>query len=110
MNTKRNLSNSTAISDLLISGPIEATSDGLYDIGSPTKRFGTIYAGSVIGSVSDPDIETNFLRYPYVGAKDLRLYRSAASILVVDDNTGGVVVLYSITMLPPLVRAAAIPI
>lgn len=85
----KNLSNSTAISDLLLSGSVQATADALYDIGTPTRRFRTIYAGSVIGSVSDPDIETNFIRYPYVGPKDLRVYRSGTSTLTIDDNNGG---------------------
>jgi hypothetical protein len=41
------------------------------------------------GPAGAPDIETNSIRYPYVGPKDLRLYRTGASTLTIDDNNGG---------------------
>lgn len=74
--------------ETIVNGVLIPDVSGVYDIGSPTQRFKTVYA-DIEGNVSDPDISVNFIRFPYIGPNDLRMYRSSAKVLEVDDNASG---------------------
>lgn len=74
--------------ETIVNGILIPDVSGVYDIGTPTQRFKTIYA-DVEGNISDPDISVNNIRWPYIGPNDLRLYRADTKILFLDDNAGG---------------------
>lgn len=76
---------------LLIDGPVIVPGGiaGPQGIQGPQGPAGAQGPQGPAGPAGAPDIETNSIRYPYVGPKDLRLYRTGASTLTIDDNNGG---------------------
>lgn len=76
-----------------ISGEIQDTLtvdvDGLHDLGTSSKRLGTIYCANLIGSISDPDVEVDNLRFPSTAPYQARVRSTAADTLQFSNNTGG---------------------
>ena len=54
--------------------------DNIIDLGSPTLRFGSVYANVVASSLSDPAIETNYLRFPLIAPQTIRMYSSGTTL------------------------------
>lgn len=76
-------------SDIQLKNNIVPDSDNAYDIGTPANRIRTIYANTTIGTVSNANVDTDNLRFPFSGGKDIKLTRSGTSQLTIDNNAGG---------------------
>jgi hypothetical protein len=85
---KPNNRNDPSFVDAVFGGAVWPRSGETVDLGSSSRRFGAIYA-NLEGSISDPDVEVNNIRWPYVGPNDLRLHRSGPKNLFLNDNSGG---------------------
>lgn len=71
-----------------VSSTLQPTMDGMANLGSSSLRFNSIFANTVVGSVSDPQIETNTLLFPFTAPYTHRLTTSANTITL-DNNAGG---------------------
>ena len=63
--------------------------DGLHDLGTPSKRLGTVYCANLIGSISDPDVEVDNLRFPSSAPYQAHVRSTAPDTLLFSNNTGG---------------------
>lgn len=71
-----------------VSSTLQPTMDGMANLGSSSLRFNSIFANTVVGSVSDPQIESNTLLFPFTAPYTHRLTTSANTITL-DNNAGG---------------------
>lgn len=86
-----NALNTSLYKEGLLLGSIACDQDGLHDIGTPSKRLGKVYCTNLIGSISDPDVEVNNLRFPATAPYDVKITRSGTGTLGIDNNAGGAV-------------------
>jgi len=63
--------------------------DGIFDLGSQNFRFGSVFCTGLVRSIS-PDVEVDNLRFPSTGPFDVKLSRTGASTLGLDNNGGSV--------------------
>lgn len=81
--------NTVLIPDAVAIGDIIPDRDGVHNLGDPTHQYANIYGVNVTGSLSDPIIETNSLKFPLAGPQDVRFTWTSSKALTLDDNAGG---------------------
>lgn len=76
--------------DIELKNTIIPDTDAVYDIGTPSKRIGTIYAATTVGTLTNPNIAVDTIRMPSTIPNDIRIQRTGTRQLNIDDNNGGV--------------------
>jgi len=84
-----NNQNISLIQESAVCGSLTPSEDGVFDLGTQNFRFGSVFCTGLVGSISDPDVEVGNLRFPSTGPFDVKLSRTGAASLELDNNSGG---------------------